>query len=670
MDSSLLQTSSSLLSAYRGMLRIRRFEARCLELSVAGDVAGSIHLCGGQEAIPVGARMALSGDDRIVATYRGHGWAIASGIPIDALLAEVCHRASGINGGRAGSPYLLSPAHGFIGENSIVGAGVPIGAGVALAAKIAGTGRVAVVSIGDGAMNQGATHEGLAFAAAMRLPMILMCENNDWSEMTPISAMALVTDLADRAEGYGIPGVVVDGCDPFAVADAVRVAAERAREGDGPTLLECKTVRLMGHYNADIQHYRSKTEMAEDALRDPIDRLRTTILEADPASEASLLATEAVVSDEIDRITELALAAPTPDVATARHHVYAVGSPAAVPRTAESVQDLTYVEAVNEALRIELHERPDVILYGEDIAVPGGVFGVTRKLQATFGATRVFDTPISESAILGSALGAAREGLRPVVEIMWADFLLVALDQLVNQAANTRYVSGGAASAPMVVRTQQGATPGSCAQHSQSLEALLAHIPGLRVGLPATPQDAYSMLRAAIADDDPCVLIEARGLYRQREPVRLGGAIDPIGGARLRRSGSDAAIITWGSVAPRAFKAAEELADEGLGVAVLDLRWLSPLDDRAISDVVTMAGGRVAVVHEANLTGGFGGEIAARVTEAHFNALRAPVARIGTPDVRMPASPVLQEALLPSVASIASRMRDLISSSVAGVDNG
>jgi 2-oxoisovalerate dehydrogenase E1 component len=304
--------------------------------------------------------------------------------------------------------------------------------------------------------------------------------------------------------------------------------------------------------------------------------------------------------------------------------------------------------------------RPEVLVYGEDVGFAGGIFGCTRGLQSEFGSDRVFDTPISESAILGSAIGAAIEGMRPVVEIMWADFMLVALDQLINQAANVRYVTRGERNVPIVVRMQQGATPGSCAQHSQSLEALLAHIPGLRIGLPSRPHDAYEMLRAAIADPDPTIIIEARGLYQTKWPASLGGPVEPIGGARFRRRGDDLAIITWGTAAAKAEEAAALLADEGVAATVLDLRWLSPLDDQAIAEAVVSSGGRALVVHEANVTGGFGAEIAARIGEHLFEELDAPVMRLGTPDVRIPSAPVLQEAVIPQVASIVAAARRLV----------
>ncbi len=649
-----------LVSAYRRMLTIRRFEEQVLALRLSDEVAGSVHLCGGQEAIPVGALAALEPDDRVMATYRGHGWAVACEIPLVALFAEILGRATGTNGGRGGSAYLSSPEHRFLGENSIVGAGLPIANGVGLAAQLSDSGRVVIVSFGDGATSQGATHEALVMAVARTLPVVFVCENNDWSEMTPIAAIAPLRDLADRAPAYGMPGTTVDGTDPSSVAAAITVAAERARRGEGPSFVECKTVRLMAHYHADVEHYRDRVEREASVLRDPLPLLRHRLLEDGVVDERSIVELEGAVADDVLMASERALAEPLPDPATATAHVcsHSRAEDVPAPRTVDG-PSLTIAAALNEALRRELAESPEVIVFGEDIAIPGGVFGITRRLHKEFGGDRVFDTPIAEAAILGAALGAAQEGFRPIVEVMYSDFLLVALDQLVNQAANVRYLHSGRRSAPLVVRCQQGATPGSCAQHSQSLEAVLAHIPGLKVGMASNPHDAYAMLRAAVHDPDPVVVIESRALYAVEGPVDTEAPLEAVGGARLRRQGTDVLIVTWGRMVIEAAAAAEELAEAGIDAAVLDLRWLSPLDDRALM-TLSKEMQRVLVVHEANLTGGFGAEVAALVAENAFEELVAPVMRLATPDVRMPAAPVLQNALLPSRTTIGDAVRTLV----------
>lgn len=322
--------------------------------------------------------------------------------------------------------------------------------------------------------------------------------------------------------------------------------------------------------------------------------------------------------------------------------------------------DLTYAKSVNAALRRALSEHDDAVLYGEDVARPGGVFGVTKDLQRDFGEARVFDTPISETAMLGAAVGAAMCGLRPIVEIMWIDFSLVAMDQIVNQAANVRYVSAGRLTAPLTIRTQQGALPGSCAQHAQNLEAMYAHVPGLRVGLPATAQDAYDMLLAAIASDDPCLVIENRGLYHGAvQPVRIGGAIQRAAGSRTVREGKDLTIVSWGAMVHKVAQAADTLArDDGMQVEVLDARWIAPFDWDALFASVKKTG-HLLVVHEANMTGGFGAEISARVHQECAAELAAPVRRLGVPDVRMPAAPHLQDVLIPNADAISSAARQL-----------
>jgi pyruvate/2-oxoglutarate/acetoin dehydrogenase E1 component len=321
---------------------------------------------------------------------------------------------------------------------------------------------------------------------------------------------------------------------------------------------------------------------------------------------------------------------------------------------------LTYGAAANAALRRALTEFPEALYFGEDVGKQGGIFGTTKGLQKDFGIERVFDTPISETAMIGTAVGAAMTGRRPIVEIMWIDFSLVAVDQIVNQAANVRYVSAGRLHAPMTIRTQQGALPGSCAQHSQNLEALYAHIPGLYVGLPATGSDAYTMLLAAIACDDPVLVIENRSLYFGTEyPVILDAPIERVGGASIAQPGDDITVLTWSAMLHRALEAAERVAERGRSVEVIDARWLNPFDWETLFASVGRTR-RLLIVHEANVTGGFGGEIAARTAEHCFGELAAPVRRLGVPDCRIPAAPHLQAALIPQVDDIVRAIEGMI----------
>jgi 2-oxoisovalerate dehydrogenase E1 component len=653
-----------LLDCLKRMIRIRTVEQFALDLSQTNppQIVGSIHLCAGQEAVPVGAVTALEATDQIVATYRGHGWALAAGLSTLAVFGEICHRSIGVNSGRGGSAYMMAPWGRFIGENSIVGAGVPIGCGVALANSVTENGRVVLVSVGDGAFNQGSTHEGLAFAAARNLPLLVICENNGWSELTPTSATFKIARIAQRASGYGIPGVTIDGTDLLAIRETVRQAADRARAGGGPAIIECRVPRLWGHYNRDIEHYRTKEDRQNASERDPITVLGNQLMLTGIMNRSELEGVWAQAKSEVEGIVNTVLASPGPDPVTAREHVWAPALSAAPGPDTETIEprNISYIQAINEALSRELEQRPEVLVYGEDVGDAGGIFGASRGLQKRYGANRVFDTPIAESAILGSAVGAALMGMRPIVEIMWADFMLVALDQLVNQSANMRYVTGGRCGVPLVVRTQQGATPGSCSQHSQSLEALLAHIPGLRVALPATPQDAYDILRSAVASDDPCVIFEARSLYQTAGPVQTSDKLEPVGKACVRKRGTDAVIVTWGTMVGPALEAATALENEGHAVGVTDLRWLSPLDEETLRESVAEANGRVVIAHEANLTGGFGAEIVARLHEIFEDSIKLKVKRVAAPDVRLPAAPILSRQLLPNAGQIAAAVRSLL----------
>ena len=311
-----------LRSDFTGMLRIRLFEERIRELRLAGDITGSVHLCIGQEAGPVGACSVLAEQDALFATYRGHGWAIARGVPLEPLFAELLGRESGVCGGRGGSAYFTAPQYGFHGENSIVGAGAPIAVGAALAGRHDGSDRVAVTVLGDGAMNQGSVHEAMNFAAAFSLPVVFVCENNTWSELTPIAEMVGDPELWKRAAGYGMRGLRIDGNDPAEVRRHVGDAVAAARGGAGPVLLELMTERLVGHYIGDVEQYRRPGEVEDAKTREPLVRIRQALLDAGAGTD-ELADLESRVAREVDAAATNALAAPVADVTTVRDHVYA-----------------------------------------------------------------------------------------------------------------------------------------------------------------------------------------------------------------------------------------------------------------------------------------------------------------------------------------------------------
>jgi pyruvate/2-oxoglutarate/acetoin dehydrogenase E1 component len=322
-----------------------------------------------------------------------------------------------------------------------------------------------------------------------------------------------------------------------------------------------------------------------------------------------------------------------------------------------ATQELSYIRAVNEALRTAMREDENVITFGEDVAIPGGPFGSSRGLLDEFGPMRVLDTPISESAMIGTALGASMAGLRPVVEIMYGDFLLVAMDQIINQVATTRYVSNGRLAAPLTIRTQHGSTPGACAQHSHCLEAMFAHTPGLRVAVPSTAANAFALLRTAIASDDPVLVMESRKLYATKGVVDASAPVAAIGGAATMRAGHDATVVAWGTTLQPALDSAAELSADGIEVEVLDLRWAAPIDIPTIAASVSRTG-RLVVAHEANVSAGLGAQIIAAVLE-QLGPRGASVGRVGVPDVPMPASAALSNAVLPSARSISAKLRAL-----------
>ncbi len=321
--------------------------------------------------------------------------------------------------------------------------------------------------------------------------------------------------------------------------------------------------------------------------------------------------------------------------------------------------ELRYVRAITEALAEELARDERVVLLGEDIGEPGGTFGATRGLQQQFGKTRVHDTPISETAIVGAAIGAAINGLRPVVEVMFMDFLATCWDQIVNQMAKVRYMSGGQVRLPLVLRTHSGAGLNAGPQHSGSLEAWAVHVPGLKVVVPSTPADAKGLLKSAIRDDNPVIVVENKTLYAMKGEVPAGEHLVPIGKAEVRRTGGDVTLVAWSRMVHEALKAAERLADEGVAVEVVDPRTLSPLDQDAILASVGKTG-RLVVAHEAWAPCGVGAEIAALVAERAFGDLKAPIGRVTPPFTPVPFSPPLEKSWLPGAEQIASAIRRVI----------
>ncbi|HET9738004.1 MAG TPA: dehydrogenase E1 component subunit alpha/beta [Solirubrobacteraceae bacterium] len=650
----------ALVEQYRLMALIRRFEERAAELFQQGVIFGTAHSCVGQEAIAVGAAGVMRETDYLVGHHRSHGHLIAAGADLRRMMAEMFGKRTGYCRGLGGSMHIADLSLDILGCNGIVGAGIPHACGAALSAKLRGTEQVAVAFFGDGAAGQGAVHEGMNLAATWTLPVVFICENNQFALSAGWRTQRAVEDLADRAAGYGMPGEIVDGNDLLAVEDAAAAALARARAGGGPTFLELKTFRRMQHsMRANLPDVRDSALVAEWEAKDPLPRLERLLRDRGELDDERLAAVLQEVEREVEAAVETALA---DEDASADDLLPAVFGPhRQYPAPAAAERKLGFVAAVREALDLELAADPSVIVIGEDVGKVGGLFRATEGLYERYGAERIRDTPLTESGFVGCGIGAALTGLRPVVELQFSDFAAVAFDQIVNQAAKLRFMMGGAPSIPLVIRMVSGGGVRLGAQHSQSLEALFAHVPGLVVAMPSSPFDAKGLLSAAIRGDNPVVFLEQKLLFfGEPEPVPEERYGIELGVGRVAREGTDVTVVALGALVPQALRAAHELERDGVSVEVLDPRTLVPLDTALIAASVAKTG-RLVVAHEAVQFCGFGAEIAAHAAEHCFWDLDAPVVRVGAPSHPMPYQKDLEVATLPGPADIAAAVRSLAS---------
>ncbi|TRW79629.1 dehydrogenase [Mycolicibacterium sp. 018/SC-01/001] len=653
------------LDLYRLMSKVAQADARVRKGLSSGQFAMSYWPVEGQEAMSAGAMLALRDTDEIVTTYRGLGDIVAKGIDLPGYFAEILGRGSGISKGKAGAMGIHDPDHGIAWTTGIVGAGPLIANGVALAADRLHPDRVVLVSFGDGATSIGYVHEAMNMAALWSLPVVFFCQNNAFAECTPAEKYTRSTRLSDRAAGYGMPGTTVDGTDPVAVHAAVCEAAERARSGAGPSFVEAVGYRLQGHYFGDQMPYADPEELAARRADPPFARFRQLLLDEGVATDAELDRIDEELAAEIEAaITAAAGADPTP-VSELHLDVFADGQGPWARAARErfelpsgDTETMGLVQAINRTLDRAMAADERIVLLGEDIGDPagGGMFKVTAGLSDKYGEDRVRDTPIAESAIIGAAVGASISGLRPVAELMFMDFLGVALDQISNHAAKVRYMSGGRTGAPMVIRTMVGMAAGP--QHSQAVEAWAMHTPGIKVVWPSTAADAAGLLNACLAEEDPCLFIESMKLYYGggKGPVPVADYTIPLGQADIKRDGSDVTVVGYGAVVHAALQAAATLAADDVSVEVVDLRTLVPLDLDAVTNSVRKTG-RLVVVHESVGFCGPGAEIAAEVGRALFGELRAPVERVAGTYTPVPRAGTLEAACRPTADAIVAAIK-------------
>jgi 2-oxoisovalerate dehydrogenase E1 component len=704
----------------RTIYEIRFFEEKVYDLLGQNVIKGASHLYAGQEAVATGAVAAIERGDVIGSTHRGHGHCGAIGNKYadgdaarqnhwNAMMAELMGKETGYCKGRGGSMHIAEVEHqNNLGSTGIVGGNQPPAVGAALAEKFKKSGKVVLSFFGDGATNTGTFHESMNMASTLKVPLVAIIENNLYGMSVPFSGSEVegsgcasnVEDIAVRAKAYNVPGMIVDGQDAVAVFLAIRKAVERARRESLMTMVECKTYRWYGHSRSDPRAYRTKAEEKAWHDRDPITVLRNRLTSEGLATEEELDSIKDMAFNTIEAATQFGIDSPWPNAADVAKDVYVDETyPADLIESEKSlsakVQEATQAftttvetsaaktkkertdearakiksefgmevmnigQAVTAAQAEEMRRDKRVFLFGEDVGLYGGAYQATRGLLTEFGKERVIDTAISEAAIAGAAVGAALRGMRPVAEIMYVDFVTIAMDQLVHVGAYNRYMFGGKAKVPMVLRTEGGVGRCIAAHHSESLEAWLMHPPGLYVVMPSTPYDAKGLLKAAIRSDNPVVFIEHKATYGQVGPVPAEDYIIPLGVADIKRPGSDATIVSYSRMAMLSLEAAKILAnDHGIDAEVIDVRTLKPLDMKTIAESVRKTG-RLITVSEGFGWCGAGREIAGRYMEYDFgdgsrgfDYLDCRPINLAAADVPPPMSEPLENASIPSIEQI------------------
>ncbi|NND70649.1 MAG: dehydrogenase [Rhodothermales bacterium] len=613
----------------------------------------------GQEAIAVGCALALRSDDYILPTHRNLGVWTTRGVPLKPLFCQLMGKDGGYTKGRDRTFHFGLPDKRIIGMISHMAAMLPVACGLAQAAQYRKDTFLALAFCGDGASREGDFHEALNLAAAWKLPVIFVLENNGYGLSTPTREAMVVEDLADAAAGYGLPGQIVEGNDIAAVMDAVGLAAERARSGKGPTLLEMKTFRVRGHEEASGTKYVAADLIEEWSKKDPVALFSDKLLSEGDMTRDEMDQVRSELDAMVDDAAEYALSQPM----VASSAVNELGdvfskAPSIVDRRSPETTEMRFIDAITDGLRLAMQEDDRIVTMGQDIAGYGGVFKVTQGFSEEFGPDRVRNTPIIESGIVGAALGLAIEGLVPVVEMQYADFITCAFNQIVNNLATTRYRWGTGVN--VTIRAPFGGNLGAGPFHSQSVEAWFCHVPGLKVVIPGSPEDAKGLLCAAIKDPNPVLFFEHKFLYRALKGPVPGGYYEiPLGKARVAARGESITIVTYGLGVEWALQEAAARLPSGVSIEVIDLRTLVPLDIDAIVTSVRKTG-RLIVLHEATLTGGFGGEIISRVIEAAFEYLDAPPARVAAEDLPVPFSINLEQEIFSARKGLSQAIDNII----------
>lgn len=657
---------ADLMDLYQTMLLVRRLDEKMMILLKQGR--GHFHMgCSGHEAIQLASAQALEkGRDWAAPYYRDMAFAVGFGLSSRDILSAHLSKVTDPSGGRQMPSHFNSREHRILSVSSAIGAQFLPALGMAQASQRNKDGEVIYVSTGDGGTSQGVFFEMLNWASRTKAPLVVVVQDNKLAISVPVSEQTSNKSISQTVRGYeNLDIIEVDGTDFFQSHAAMTRAVTRARKGDGPTLVHAHVVRLSPHSSSDDPgKYRDASEMMQEKQYDPLTRLRERILEGDLATEEELEELSKQVHQQVEDDTRWTLDQKDPEPEEAMLHVLSETPPQLEYEKNEPTGDLVVVvDAINHALAEEMERDEKVIVFGEDVAGnKGGVFTATRGLTARFGPDRCYNTPLSESSILGTACGLAVRGFKPVVEVQFADYIWPAMEMLKNQIDTLRYRSNNHFSAPMVIRVPSGGYIHGGLCHSQNIEATFAHFPGFRVVMPSNATDAKGMLKAAIRSDDPVLFLEHKALYRQgfaRRPEPDADYLVPLDKAKVVRKGDDVTVVSYGLVLQKAVVLAKELSAEGVELEIIDLRSMLPLDTDTILASVARTG-RLLVLHEDYEFMGMGAEIAARIADQAFHHLDAPVKRVGARFAPIPYAPSLEDYVLPNEDDIRRVLKELI----------
>ncbi|MCX6332086.1 MAG: dehydrogenase E1 component subunit alpha/beta [Bacteroidetes bacterium] len=636
-----------LIYFYRSLLLPRMIEDKMLVLLRQGKISKWFSGIG-QEAISVGATLAMDMNEWITPLHRNLGVFTARNMPLVDLFRQWQGDPSGYSKARERSFHFGSKAHHICGMISHLGPQLAIADGIALAYQLRGQLKATLTFTGEGGTSEGDFHEALNVASVWGLPVIFLIENNGYGLSTPTSEQYHCDYLVDKTKGYGMEGVRIDGNNILEVYQTIKDAREYCINTQRPYLIECTTFRMRGHEEASGVKYVPKTLMEQWSRKDPIKNYEQFLVREKVLTEMQVASIRHEIKEHIE--SELYIATQPEALSVSMEHelldVYApIVDNNITPFEKLNNPILTtkrFIEAISDALKQSMVLYPDLILMGQDIAEYGGAFKVTEGFVEQFGKQRIRNTPICESAIVGAALGLSLEGVKSVVEMQFADFVTMGFNQIVNNLAKIHYRWGQ--NADVVIRMPTGAGVGAGPFHSQSNEAWFTHVPGLKVVYPSNPADAKGLMIAALADPNPVLYFEHKALYRSRSgEVPDEYYTTPIGKAKIISSGEDVCIITYGMGVAWAQQYQE--ANPNISVCILDLRSLAPLDYESIKQVVQMTG-KVCLLHEDNLTGGIGGEISAWVAEHCFEFLDAPILRCASLDTPIPFNMELEKQFL------------------------